>query len=251
MPTINQRLLEKLQHKLGLSQRQVYKLIEQKARETLLDRPLAAILVAADNKINISKYATKEDLTRIRGAVSSQIQSPSQHTAHTTIIRKVTKPPEPISPDLSFVSSAELREILERDLAELNVARSQGLGKTAKTCMVLCGSIVEALLLDRLSRDSPTSIAVASGLPMDLRPKSPTNLESWDLNEMVNVATHFSPRLLPDDAITGAHQLRTWRNLIHPGREIREARSKRIMPTKERANNAIAFLQFIARELVR
>jgi hypothetical protein len=66
---------------------------------------------------------------------------------------------------------------------------------------------------------------------------------------MVNVALNTIPPLLPDDATTGAHQLRKWRNLIHPGRELKDSRNKRIQPSKERANNSIAFLLFIAKEL--
>ena len=135
-------------------------------------------------------------------------------------------------------------------LSYLNIIKLQGLDKTAKTCMVLCGSIAETLLLEKLSQDLTTTIEVASSLPANIRPKSPNNPEDWDLNEMVNVALHLTPPLLPDDATTGAHQLRKWRNLIHPGRELKDARNKRIQPTKERANNAISFLQFIAKELI-
>jgi hypothetical protein len=138
-----------------------------------------------------------------------------------------------------------LREILERDIAELNVARSQGLKKTAKTCMVLSGSIVEALLLDSLMQHKPAAVAIGSTLPKKLS----SNPEDWDLHDMVTVATHLSPPLLPDDAITGANQLRQWRNLIHPGRELKDARNKRIKPTAARAQNAISFLQFVAEEL--
>lgn len=249
MPSINQDLLVRLEHELGLSRRQVYRLIEEKARETLLDRDLAAILVAADHRINISRYASKEQRAGIRGSFSSK-PSP-QPAAPGAVVRRITRPPEPVTLDLSFVSDSELRDILSRDLAELNVARSLGLDKTAKTCIVLCGSIAEALLLDQVSRDPTMSASVASALPPALRPKSPTRLEEWDLNDMVNVAIHWKPPLLPDDATTGAHQLRRWRNLIHPGRELRDARTKRIRPTKERANNAIAFLLFIGQELPR
>jgi hypothetical protein len=77
-----------------------------------------------------------------------------------------------------------------------------------------------------------------------------SNPEDWDLYDMVTVATRLTPPLLPDDAITGATQLRRWRNLIHPGRELKDARNKRITPTATRAQNAISFLRLIAEELV-
>lgn len=251
MARIDQDLLRKLQSKLGLSQRQVYRLIEEKMRETHLERHLAAILVASENKINIAKHASREDLATIRGASIHHQPSVPQLIPTNTVVRRIIRAAEPVVLDLGFVTNVELREILERDVTELNIARSQGLEKTAKTCMVLCGSIAEALLLEKLSQNVAATIAVAASLPSNLRPRSPHNLEDWDLNEMINVAVHLSPPLLPDDASTGAHQLRRWRNLIHPGRELREARNRRITPTRERANNAIAFLQFVARELTR
>lgn len=250
MARINPNLLDRLQSKLGLSPRQVYRLIEDKVRETHLERPLAAVLLASENKINIAKYASREDLAAIRGA-SIHHQSLPQPTPGTTVVRRIIRAAEPVVLDLSFVTNVELRKILDRDVAELNIARSQGLEKTAKTCMVLCGSIAEALLLEKLSQNVAAAVAKAFSLPPNLRPRLPNNLEDWDLNEIINVAVNLSPPLLPDDASTGAHQLRRWRNLIHPGRELKEARNRRITPTRERANNAIAFLQFVARELGR
>jgi len=249
MPRINQDLLKRLQSKLGLSRSRVYRLIEAKVGETHLERHLAAIVVASENKINIAKYASADDLAAIRGAKAPQKPPAVESAPVNRLVRRVVKTDEPILLDLSFVSSTELREILERDVAELNAVRSLGLEKTAKTCMILCGSIAEALLLDRLSQNQAASAAVASSLPPGLRPRSPNNPEEWDLNGMINVAPGLTPPLLPDDAVTGAHQLRQWRNLIHPARELRDARNKRIKPTKERARNAIAFLQFIATEL--
>lgn len=249
MAKINQGLLGRLQAEAGLSQRQIYRLIEEKMRATHLERHLAAILVASDYKINIAKYVSTQDLAAIRGAVTSSKATETASAPVNTIVKKVIKANEPVNLDLSLVANVELRGILERDVAELNVARSQGLDKTAKTCMVLCGSIAEALLLEKLSQNLAAAVTVASSLPPNQRPRSPNNPEEWDLNVMINVALGLTPPLLPDDATTGAHQLRNWRNLIHPGRELREARNKRIRPTRERANNAIAFLQFIAKEL--
>ncbi|MBA4384191.1 MAG: hypothetical protein C0410_05600 [Anaerolinea sp.] len=212
--------------------------------ETHLDRHLAAIALASEHGIGIAKYATSEDLATIRGASSPRPNSASAISPAPTI-KRIVKSIEPITLDLTFVSSNELREILQRDVAELNVARSQGVDKTSKICMVLCGSIAETLLLDCLLQNQTAALAIASTLPR--RPSS--NLEDWELHEMVTVATRLN--LLPDDASTGATQLRQWRNLIHPGRELKDARDKRIRPTPARAQNSISFLQFIAEELGR
>jgi len=242
MTRINQALLSKIQKELGVRKTRVYELIERKIAETHLDRHLAAIALASEYGIGIAKYATSEDLAIIRGASSSQPNSVSVNNP-SPLIKRVIKPIEPILQDLSFVASNELREILQRDIAELNFIRSQGVDKASKICMVLCGSIAEALLLDYLLQNQTAALAIAATLPK--RPKN--NLEDWELHEMVTVATQLN--LLPDDANTGATQLRKWRNLIHPGRELKDARNQRIKPTPARAQNSISFLQFIAEEL--
>jgi hypothetical protein len=242
MARINQALLNKIQKELGIRKTRVYELIERKMAETHLDRHLAAIALASEYGIGIAKYASSEDLATIRG-ISSTHSNPVLGNSSSPLIRRLVKPIKPIVLDLSFVSSIELREILQRDIAELNVARAQGVDKTSKICMVLCGSIAETLLLDCLLKNEAAALAVALTLPK--RPSN--NLEDWELHEMVTVATHLN--LLPDDASTGATQLRKWRNLIHPGRELKDARNKRIRPTPARAQNSISFLQLIAEEL--
>jgi len=250
MTRINQELLNRIVTKSGLSKRQVYRLIEDKTREMNLERNLAVLKVASDYKINTAKYTKPEDFLTIRGSLYPiQKSVGALPSSINPIIRKPKKVIEPIILDLVKVKNSELRDILERDIAELNLARSQGLDKTAKTCMVLCGSIIEALLLERLSQDLPKSVATASLLATKRSGKLSNNPEEWDLADLITVAINFPTPLLPDDASTGAHQLRHWRNLIHPGRELKEARNKRIRPTRERANNAIAYLQFISKEL--
>ena len=68
MASIDQRLLDALERKLQISRRQVYQRIQNKALEAYLDRELAAIALAADCGINISRYATREQLAAIRHA---------------------------------------------------------------------------------------------------------------------------------------------------------------------------------------
>src|SRR5262245_7062474 len=67
--------MERMQEKLGLSRSQVYRLIEAKVRTAHLPRHIAAIAVASERGINISKFASHDDLAMIRqGAPSSQAQ---------------------------------------------------------------------------------------------------------------------------------------------------------------------------------
>lgn len=69
MSHINKDLLERLQTKLGIGRSRIYKLIENKVQATHLPRNLAAIALASEKRINISKFATPEDLAIIRQAV--------------------------------------------------------------------------------------------------------------------------------------------------------------------------------------
>jgi predicted nucleotide-binding protein len=63
---INPDLFKRLRTKLGLSQPRIYALIDEKVRETHLPRQLAAIALASEHGINISKFAGEADLAVIR-----------------------------------------------------------------------------------------------------------------------------------------------------------------------------------------
>jgi predicted nucleotide-binding protein len=69
MPRINQQLLERLKAKLGVNARRVYDIIADKATETVLDRHLAALVVASENGVNFQKYSTPEERAQIRGSL--------------------------------------------------------------------------------------------------------------------------------------------------------------------------------------
>jgi len=243
MAAIDPELAAKIRKKLGTGKSRLYQLVQQKVAQTHLDRRLAAIVLASESGISIQKYASADDLATIRG--TNKLAYSKGSTAQSTALKRIIKVQDPLNIDLDAISNSQLRQILRRDISELNVARSQGYEKTPKTCMVLSGAIAEALLLSALKRRKKAALNIASALPN----KPDKDLEKWDLYEMVQVATRLSPSLLPTDAETGADQLRKWRNLVHPGRELRDSKSKRIMPSAARARSAVAFLQFVADEL--
>src|SRR5262245_30703491 len=66
MARINPDLLGRLLTRLNLSKSQVYMLIDAKVRTTHLPRPLAAIAVAGERGINISRFASAQDLAEMR-----------------------------------------------------------------------------------------------------------------------------------------------------------------------------------------
>jgi len=76
MARINPDLLSRLQDKLELSQSQVYRLIDGKVRATHLPRALAAVALAAERGINISRFASTEDLAVMRQAAVGAAPAP-------------------------------------------------------------------------------------------------------------------------------------------------------------------------------
>jgi predicted nucleotide-binding protein len=72
MATIDPKLFQRLSSKLGVSGARVYQLIEAKVRELHLPRDLAAIAVASDHGIGISRYANADQLATLRGASKAE-----------------------------------------------------------------------------------------------------------------------------------------------------------------------------------
>lgn len=76
MPRINQDLFDRLVARLGLGKSQVYRLIDAKVRATHLPRHLAAIALASERGINISKFASADDLAIMRQTAVSAVPAP-------------------------------------------------------------------------------------------------------------------------------------------------------------------------------
>jgi predicted nucleotide-binding protein len=90
MPKINSQLLDRLKAKLGVGTRRIYAIIADKASETLLDRHLAALVVASENGINIQKYSTPEERAQIRGSLR-----PGSHGSEASQQTQAPNGPEP------------------------------------------------------------------------------------------------------------------------------------------------------------
>lgn len=98
MPRINPALLKRLEEKLGIGSKQVYALIGKKVRDARLPRHLAAIALAADKGIGITRYATNEDLAELREARQtnnpSTIQLPPETRTRPTSDRRAVRKPD-------------------------------------------------------------------------------------------------------------------------------------------------------------
>ena len=109
---------------------------------------------------------------------------------------------------LNKMGSAELQSMLDRDLRE---AAFGLLTRSYKSTMILCGSLIEAILLDRLS-----TAGVAKWKCSDGRMR---RIEKLALSALLDAARHET--LIDDELFYLAHALREFRNLIHPGVEHR------------------------------
>jgi hypothetical protein len=65
---VDPALMARLEAKLGLSKRRLYELIDERVRSTHLPRRQAALSLASQRGINISRFANSADMAALRGA---------------------------------------------------------------------------------------------------------------------------------------------------------------------------------------
>lgn len=105
--------------------------------------------------------------------------------------------------NFDFVADDDLRVSLESDAAEMAACHAQGAYKASH---VLAGSIVEAVLVDHLAA---TGYADPKG----------RDVRTLALGDLIAVAR--SQDALSDTAASLASVVKSYRNLIHPGRAVR------------------------------
>lgn len=121
--------------------------------------------------------------------------------------------------ELNFIEDNELRENLRLDLSAANQALTDGEWKAAT---VLAGSIIEALLLWALQQITTAEIqSIVSSLVQQktLRKDPGPKLDSWTLHELIEVSKEI--KIIKQDTANAARLAKEFRNLIHPGRNIR------------------------------
>ena len=132
-----------------------------------------------------------------------------------------------------FISNPDLRAIIERDYDELQRAY---ISSCWKSVIILCGGAIEAILTDLLVQNETTAKAAKSA-PKD------TEITRWDLSNLIDVAVELS--LVSDGIKKLSHSLREYRNLVHPGNELRT----RLRFDAEEARIALEVLNILHRDL--
>lgn len=143
--------------------------------------------------------------------------------AVSTTLNFVSKSPEEVSEQeieekFDFIKDEGLRRILIRDFLELETCNNSGL---AKSTLVLCGSIIEALLLDQILKDDNLSSAQERFNDI-IRKKEPERVdtppEKWWFAEIIDVCEKLG--LISPEAKKEVWKLNDYRQIIHPMNEI-------------------------------
>ena len=115
-----------------------------------------------------------------------------------------------------YVEDVELRMILLRDFKECAIAICAGQEKSA---IVMCGSMIEALLLASIQKANINKYDVGETNP---RNNSTTNIKKvtdMGLNELLYVAD--KERIIQKGNYHLSQYVRDYRNAVHPAKEIR------------------------------
>jgi hypothetical protein len=119
-----------------------------------------------------------------------------------------------------FVKDDELRKIVQRDYKELALVLFPG--GAWKSTVVLAGSIIEAILVDKIELDPPTAAkAMASQEAPKRKGGAAIPIDEWNLEHLIEVGADIG--VIPKTRAEAFDQsLRHYRNYVHPKREIKE-----------------------------
>lgn len=136
---------------------------------------------------------------------------------------------------LEFIQDINYRKKLREELGAIQILFHE---RQWKAAIVMAGSLIEALLLNQISIKNPTEIDKTK-TALNIK----KNIEQWDLHNYIDAAYHMN--LIKEITKTQALLAKDFRNLIHPGREIRMEQEC----TEAAALSALAGLMHVIEDL--
>lgn len=137
--------------------------------------------------------------------------------------------------EFRFVRDDKLRAILERDYSEIQTAY---VARCWKSVIVLSGGALEAILLDLVTRNEAPARA-SSKAPRQ------ADVTRWDLSDLIAMCVDL--KLVDPYASMVSDATRAYRNLVHPGNEVRTG----LTFAEGEAKLAVTVLEMIHRDLSR
>lgn len=181
------------------------------------------------SKLNVEAPGVYYDLTGIRTYLAmaiGRLQIEIDETSDTPVTEKR---------QFSFISDSDLRRIIERDYSEIQ--RSY-IAECWKSVIILCGGAIEAILADLVKSNEQTAKASKSA-------SKESDIMRWDLSTLINVSVELS--LVSAGVEKLSHSLREYRNLVHPGNELRN----KLRFSAEEAKIAVEVLNIVHRDLTK
>lgn len=136
--------------------------------------------------------------------------------------------------EFHYIQDKKIRAILSRDYFELEKARFMGCWKSV---IILAGGSIEAILLDVLKANESAARSSSKA------PQNKPSIEQWGMEELVNVAEDL--KLISGGLGKLSHGIRAYRNLVHPGNEVRN----RLNPSEHEAEIARSSLKMLDQDL--
>lgn len=130
-----------------------------------------------------------------------------------------------LQPTFGFIKNLKLRQLIRSDYSEIYLCSK---AKAHKATLILCGSLIEAIMLGMLEPQRKT----AEDNYLEIHKKRKL-LEDFSLEDLIKSAE--SLRIIPKDVAKLCDVVRDWRNLVHPSVWIEE----NIQINEKRANIAI------------
>ncbi len=148
-------------------------------------------------------------------------------------VEETTDNPVTEKRQFNFISNPELKVIIERDYSEAQRAYIAGCWKSV---IILCGGVIEAILTDLLLSNEADAKSCKSA-------PNKSEITRWDFSDIIHVAVELE--LVSAGIEKLSHPVREYRNLVHPGNELRT----KLRFDAEEAKIALEILNILHRDL--